>query len=294
MNIHDYLGFLPKRQPDTHKKKCGKIGIIAGSDSMLGAAVLTALGALKSGAGLIYLMTVKEAVPFINIVHPEIIVIPLTSKDGYLSDISFKEINNNMNKYGFDVMAVGPGLGREPFITDLVQNLLFSKDINIPFVLDADALHSISFSGLKKLDSDRLVLTPHPGEFKHLFKLDAGHTDKERLNSVEKIVNQLNQVLVLKGKNTIVANKEKKYINKSGNPGMATAGTGDVLTGIIASFIGQGISLFEAAVLGVYAHGLAGDKVYAFAGNGLTATDISNKLPEVLVELGSSKSREKC
>ncbi|MFC1616879.1 NAD(P)H-hydrate dehydratase [Candidatus Margulisiibacteriota bacterium] len=243
----DIVKLLPKRNKNTHKSQCGRVGIIAGSKNMLGAAVLCARSALRSGAGLVYLFTVKEATPLVNIVYPEIIVLPFQD---YL-------------KVKLDVIAIGPGMGREKSTQKFINKVL--KDIQIPAVVDADALYSVDFTKLRNKD---LVLTPHQGEYDRRFSQKCEQTAKE-----------INQIVVLKGPKTQVCSPTEKYVNTTGNPGMATAGSGDVLTGIIAALIGQGLISFNAAKLGVYLHGLAGDLAKKEKGiYSLIASDIIDNL----------------
>jgi hydroxyethylthiazole kinase-like uncharacterized protein yjeF len=285
----DFSNLLPERKRDAYKNQCGKVGIIAGSSSMLGAAVLTALATLRAGSGLVYLMTVSDAMANINVVYPEIIVLPLPSEKGSLTVDSLLIIEQYIEEYKFDSLAIGPGLGRELCAEQLIRrfvDLCMQKELLC--VVDADALNAIKDDQLRDYVKTCLVLTPHPGEFMRLFDKRVSSDNEDRIRIVQEVITNLNQVLVLKGHNTIVADRSRIYFNETGNSGMATAGAGDVLTGIIASFIGQGLLLFESSVLGVYLHGLAGDKAYDKLGNSLLATDIIDYLPEAIMEIGNN------
>ena len=279
--MHKIAKLLPIRPSDAHKGNCGRVGIIAGSASMLGAGILTALAALKTGSGLVYLMTVKEAVPWINIQYPELIVFPLPSKNGFITSKAWSIIKKNIELNQINTLAIGPGLGHNKEIKDLVQKILQYLDQNnsIPTVLDADALKVITANKLRQFKNLKLVLTPHPKEFELLFECFP-KTKEDILTLAQEAAENIGQVIILKGQESIVARPKEIEVNPTGNPGMATAGAGDVLTGIVASLIGQGLEGFEAAVLGTYLHGLAGDlgaeKQTMYS---LTALDIIAFLP---------------
>jgi ADP-dependent NAD(P)H-hydrate dehydratase / NAD(P)H-hydrate epimerase len=178
-----------------------------------------------------------------------------------------------------DVLAIGPGLGGEASTQKLLRVLV--PQIKIPIVIDADGLNAFSKKAL--LLPPNSVITPHPGEMARLLGLDIKKVQEDRAGLTRKLCCRLNNVVVLKGHHTLVADKKYLYINKTGNPGMSTAGCGDVLTGMIAAFIGQGLTLFEAAKNAVYLHGLAGDLASKEKTEiSLIASDIIGKIPEAI------------
>jgi hydroxyethylthiazole kinase-like uncharacterized protein yjeF len=281
--IPDIKKLLPKRADNAHKGTLGRIGIIAGSTNMMGAAILTARATLRAGSGLVYLMTVTEAIPQINICYPEIIVLPLKSVDGHLCEEALSDISHHIKEKKIDVLAIGPGLGQNPSTKNLVKALIFglATSEKITTVIDADALNAIKQNDFTNIKETQFVLTPHPKEFEQVFGVSTSD-DQTRIRETRKAAIKIKQTVLLKGKNTVISNKDKLYINPTGNPGMATAGSGDALTGIIASFIGQGTAPFEASVLGTYIHGLAGDLAYKENNYGLIASDIIDNIAKAI------------
>jgi NAD(P)H-hydrate epimerase len=185
----------------------------------------------------------------------------------------------------FDIIAIGPGLGREEGTIRLVLGLL--SNLDKPLVIDADALFAIAQdkSVLKKIRTEA-VLSPHPGEMSRLTGKTVAAIQKERLKTAADFAREHKVILVLKGYKTVVTDEAKYYINPTGNPGMATAGSGDVLTGAVAAFLAQGLSAFDAAQLGVYIHGLAGDLAAEEKGQiSLIAEDILDKLPQATMRI---------
>jgi hydroxyethylthiazole kinase-like uncharacterized protein yjeF len=279
----DTSEILPKRQIGVHKGQCGKIGIIAGSLTMLGAAVLTARAALRSGAGLVYLFTVPEAVPYINSLYPEIIVLPLKSKHGFLAHSSFNLVQNYLQDLNIDCLAIGPGLGRKDYTCRFVRKIIRANiKENLPMVIDADALFALDKKFLNTVQNEQLILTPHPGEFQRLFNVSLSSKDKDRQEKLAQVIKDTNNIVLLKGHNSLIGYANKYYVNKTGNPGMATAGAGDVLTGMIAAFISLKISRFDAVCLSANLHGKAGDMAYKKNNIGLIASDIIACIPEAI------------
>jgi len=186
-----------------------------------------------------------------------------------------------------DVLALGPGMGVDEGRMELVRKLIIS--FNKPIVVDADGLNCISKIGLDilKYRKSDTIITPHPGEFSRLVGVTISDVQKNRVEYSREISNKYNIITVLKGSETVITNPEGDvYINTTGNPGMATAGSGDVLTGVIASFLGQGIKAYESAILGVYCHGLAGDLAKADKGEyGMIARDILEKIPHSIKKI---------
>jgi len=271
-----------KRKEKTHKGDYGHLLIIAGSVGMTGAAFLASEAALRSGCGLVTLGLPES----LNIIAEkrltEVITKPLPeTKEKTLSKEALSEIIALLKNK--DAAAIGPGLSQNRQTKDLILSLL--PKLNIPVVLDADGLNALAgkSSILKKIKSP-LVMSPHPGEMARLIKATSKLIQKNRKKVASDFAKKYNVTLVLKGYNTVVAHpKHKTYINKTGNPGMATAGSGDVLTGIIGSFLAQGATPYEAAKLAVYIHGLAGDLAAKEIGEvSLIAGDILAKVPEAI------------
>lgn len=246
---------LKVRDPKAHKGDFGKDLIIAGSELMAGAAILSSRAALRSGAGLVYLSAEKEMYDVIHLGVPEVVIV-----DRSLDDLS---------KY--DAILIGPGLGDNENTRDLVIKVL--KNFNKSIVIDADALNVIAkydlYNLVKEYQAD-IILTPHEGEAKRLAKKDL-----DRASMVKYLYDLTKKIIVLKGSETIVYNGHEMYINETGNPGMATAGSGDVLSGLMLSLLGQKIGAFKAAALSTYIHGMAGDMVKVQIGeDGMIASDI--------------------
>ena len=260
---------IPKRIKNSHKGDYGRVLIVAGSSGMLGAAILSSRGALRSGAGLVYLAVPNFLRNFINLATPEVIV------------KNFYEIND----FDFDVLAIGPGLSINKESKFLVDKIV--SKTKKPLVVDADALNILSYNLDVLIKSKaNIVLTPHPGEMARLTGLDVSSIQKNRVKTAAQFAKKWGVCLVLKGDKTVIADKNGDvFINSTGNPGMASAGMGDVLTGVIASFIGQGFSPFLAAQAGVAIHGLAGDIAKKEKGElGLIASDIVDNLPKAIVK----------
>lgn len=281
-NISEVLAGFPKRKPDANKKDFGHIFVIAGSSGYTGAAYLTSQAALLSGSGLVTLAVGKSIYPIMAAKLTEVIVRPFfETRDLSLSLMAEKELLNFCQNC--DCIAMGPGISQNKETQNLVRNIICKAEK--PIVLDADGLNAIAaHPEILKKAAAPLVLTPHPGEMSRLTGEETESIQNNRKDIALSFAHQYNIVLVLKGSQTVVAKPDGEYyINKTGNAGMATGGTGDCLTGMIASFIGQGLEPFNAAIAGVYFHGLAGDIVAKEKGVlSLIATDLLNKLPEVL------------
>ena len=278
----DIRKLLPRRRPDTHKGDYGHVFVIAGSVGMTGAATLTSMGALLSGSGLVTLGIPKSLNPILEVKLTEVMTKPLPETDDQtLSEGAFSKILKFTEKA--NCVAIGPGLSRNFSTEKLVKELIVSLDK--PMVLDADGINALE-GGAPILSSAKapIVITPHPGEMARLVSLSREAIVKAKEKVAKNFANKYNVVCVLKGHRTVVADpKGKVYVNLTGNPGMASGGVGDVLTGMIASFIGQGIKPFDAARLGVFLHGLAGDLAAKEKGEvSLIASDILNKLPQAI------------
>jgi NAD(P)H-hydrate epimerase len=284
--VEEILAAFPKRRPDSNKKDFGHVLVVAGSAGYTGAAYLASQAALLTGSGLVTLAVGKGIYPIMAAKLTEVMVRPFfETKDSSLSLLAEKELLNFGERC--DCAVIGCGISQNKETQVLVRGLI--TKLEKPIVLDADGINAVAGHAdvLKKAPAP-LVLTPHSGEMARLLGKDIKEVQDNRKDIALSFAHQYNIVLVLKGHETLVARPNGEcYVNKTGNPGMATGGTGDVLAGMIASFIGQGIEPFEAAMLGAYLHGLSGDIAVKEKGAlSLTATDLLNKLPDVLKRLG--------
>ncbi len=283
---------LTPRKRDTHKGSYGRVLVLAGSPGMTGAAYLCSKAALRSGSGIVTLGIPESLNHIMEVKLTCVMTYPLPeTKASTLSDKGRKEILKLCETH--DVVALGPGLSQQPETRELILWLL--KNIDRTMVIDADGLNALAdnVNVLHKIKQN-VVLTPHPGELSRLTGLrSAKDVQKDRLNTATQFVQSVQGklgdekklVLVLKGNKTIVADYGRIYANRTGNPGMATAGAGDVLTGIIVSLIGQGLDVFDASQLGVYIHGLAGDIAAKKNGeSSLIASDIIDYLPDAFIK----------
>ena len=287
MHLIETIPRLKPRAVDAHKGDFGKVCIIAGSIGMSGAAALAGRSALRAGAGLVRVATPKSVLPIVASIEPSFTTIPLPEDSA--GRISAKAINTILDIVGEnDALAFGPGIGTSNALRSVLQALLKQEQLRL--VIDADGLNNLS--GIKdwpaKLKA-KLILTPHPGEMKRLwagiFREPTTGGPSDRQQQAAQLAQHTKTVVVLKGAGTVVSDGEKVYVNKTGNPGMATAGAGDVLTGVITALIGQGLSDFDAAVLGVYVHGLAGDIAAEKLGQvSLMTTDIVEALPDAFLK----------
>ncbi len=269
---------LPVYKAEQHKYDRGKIMIIGGSTGMTGAPSLSAGAALRSGCGMVTVGIPESLNHIIEIKLTEAMSYPLPDSFGQLAPGAYRSALEFARKCNCAV--IGPGAGRGRGTKEMVTHFL--RDYSGTLLIDADGLNVLSDSlyNLKKTEPE-VILTPHMGEFSRLI----GLSSEEILNNREKIAAEFaekyNVVLVLKGKNTVVTNGNDVYVNTTGNEGMATGGSGDVLAGVIAALSAQGLSAVDAATAGVYIHGLAGDmakerkSVYS-----LIASDIIENLPE--------------
>lgn len=284
---------LKERPFDSHKGMYGHVLVIAGGRGKGGAAALVGAAALRSGAGLVTIASPAEVQPTVAGFEPSYMTYPLAQDaDGLLlATENFAAIERLAA--AADVLAVGPGLGRGVGIRALVPWLL--DRFPHPLVLDADALNVLA--GRTELLSSRphpTIVTPHPGEFARLLGSTTAEVQARREPlAVEFARGSEPLVVVLKGAETIVTDGRRIYVNTTGNPGMATGGSGDVLTGVIAAMLGQGLAPFEAAALGVRAHGLAGNIARDQNGEvGMIAGDIVDALADAFYHLGPEDAAE--
>ena len=268
-------GLVKKRSRFEHKGNFGKVLIIAGSYGKIGAAVLCTKACVKTGSGLVTAHVPGCGYQIMQNSIPEAMV---------SVDFSEKILTGIPDVSKYDAICIGPGIDKHIDTYEVISQLLLS--FKKPIVIDADALNIISMEpSFMKLLPAGSILTPHPGEFKRMVKF--WNDDFERLEMQIAISREYNVYIVLKGAYTSISTPDGKvYFNSTGNPGMATGGSGDVLTGMITSLLGQGYSSLEAALLGVYLHGLAGDIGVDFLGQeSLSASDIINYLPQAFMEI---------
>lgn len=263
------------RPRQAHKGDFGRILILAGSEGMAGAAHLAAMAALRTGAGLVTLGVPEKVYPVLARREAEVMVRPFASTPkGSFALAAVKAVVKFLKTQ--DVLAIGPGLSQNPETQKFVRKIL--EESSLPVVIDADGLNALKgHLAILKFCRSRAVLTPHAGEFQRVF----GSPGKGKALASAK---RFGVTMVLKGNRTLVAEPQGRiYANPTGNPGMATAGTGDVLTGVIAALLGQGFSFWDSARFGVYLHGLAGDLAVKKTGEAsLTAGDLLESLPAAI------------
>lgn len=291
----DVKGILPRRGAETHKHAVGKIFGLVGSVGLTGAGVMVGQAAMRAGAGAVVLGVPSDLNPIFESKLTEVMTIPLPqTADGSLSLAVLLQVQKNLG--WADALVIGPGISRNPETAQLVMKLIRSYDGTI--LVDADGLNAIADQPdvLQETHAE-LVLTPHHGEFSRLSKCSVEEIAKDRIELARKYARENKLTLVLKGSPTVVASKEGKvYVNVHGNPGMATAGTGDVLTGTIAAMLGQKLAPVDAAVAGVYLHSVSGDIAAESKGiYSLIATDVIENLPEAFrrIENGEMVEFEK-
>lgn len=282
----DARELIPHRQSNSHKHSVGKIFVLAGSRGMTGAALLCSQSAMKSGAGQVILGIPDSEYSIVAKRTLEVMALGLPStQEGSVALTAKKEIQQRIN--WADVLLIGCGLSQNNETQQLIREIV--RETSKPLVIDADGLNALSghLAILKNRKSKHIVLTPHTGEFSRLTGISSGEIEKNKFQLARRFAEQYNLTLVLKGAPTITATPSGSiFVNSTGNPGMSTAGSGDVLAGIIASLIGQKLSAEAAAVCGVYLHGLAGDVAAENIGmHGMLAGDIIKYLPHTLKTL---------
>ena len=274
---------IPLRKEEFNKGNCGKVLIVTGSLGMAGSGCIAAKASLRTGTGLVYIAAPSSLLNIYQTVVPEAVAIGLKDNNGIIQEEATDVIFDMLKKC--NATAIGPGISTHKSIYNIVRSI--AKNAKIPLVIDADALNVIAedtdiFSKFQK----EVVITPHPGEMSRLTGLDISYIQQNRIEVAKKYAGLWGVTIVLKGARTIIADKNGEiFINPTGNSGMATAGSGDALSGIIASLIGQGVSPFEAAIAGTYIHGLAGDIAAQVKGlYGLNAMDIVENIPYAILK----------
>jgi NAD(P)H-hydrate epimerase len=251
---------------------------------MSGAAVLCGNGALRGGAGLVQIAVPREVLPIVAAANPCYLTAPLPQDEhGQLDAQAQLDVLALAQKA--NAVGIGPGLGRSKSISSLICDTLVS--VEAPIVLDADGLNALSNDpSVLQRRTGATVVTPHPGEFARLLGIDPAAVQEKREELSVRFAVEHEVVVVLKGAGTVVTDGQRVYVNQTGNPGMATGGTGDVLTGLITAFIAQGMNGFAAAQVAVYAHGLAGDFARDALGEAsLIASDLLEYLPRAMRQL---------
>jgi NAD(P)H-hydrate epimerase len=276
--IHD-LPQLKSRPLDANKGSFGRVLAVAGSRGMSGAAVLCASGALRGGAGLVKVAVPQGILPIVACANPCYLTAPLPEdEDGRINKAALPPLLEALR--GQTAAVFGPGLGQSPDLPDVLAEVLRADAA--PLVVDADGLNALAKRvDVLKANQHPLVLTPHPGEFSRLTGTSIAEIQARRHESAARFAEEHHVVLLLKGHGTVVTDGGRMYVNATGNPGMATGGTGDVLAGLIGALLAQGLEAFAAAQLGAYLHGLAGDLVRDDLGEAsLIASDLLDYLPQ--------------
>ena len=247
-----------KRKLDSHKGDYGHLFIIGGSPGLTGAVCLSGLAALRSGCGLVTIGIPESLNQIIEVKTTEVMSFPLQETKEHTFSASALAKTRKFIEEKADGVVIGPGISLQTETQQFVKEII--KDTKKPLVIDADAIKIISsdLSILKKKKTP-IILTPHPGEMGYLIKKDTSEIQKDRVNCAKKIASEFGVIIILKGHKTVITDGKNVHVNLTGNPGMATAGSGDVLSGIIGSFLVQGIEPLQAAKIAVYIHGLAGD-----------------------------------
>lgn len=285
----DVRGAMPHRPFDAHKHSVGKIFVLAGSRGLTGAAALAAESAMRVGAGAVVLGTPQGVYPILAKKLTEVMVEPLDETEAGSVGLSAMPTIEKFLKWA-DICVIGPGLSRNAETRSLVWKIVSSS--NKPLLIDADGLNALAENTeiLRKRRNPEIIITPHTGELSRLTKIATAEIERDRVAMARRVADGLRLTLVLKGAPTVTASREGLVaVNSTGNPGMATAGSGDVLAGIIAGLWGQKMNMFEAAYTGVYVHGLAGDAARdAFGEKAMMARDIAGHIITALRTLERS------
>jgi NAD(P)H-hydrate epimerase len=273
---------LPLRDPNSHKGDYGRAVLIGGSVGMTGALGLAGMAALRSGTGLVTLATADVCLPTVAAYEPSYMTLPLASdSDGRIGAAAREQITTAVENA--TAVGCGPGIGRSADLVALVEWLF--AELQQPAVFDADALFALAQLNSPPPPQGPRILTPHPGEFARLTGQRV-ETEEQRIEQAAKAAEQFGAVVVLKGHRTVVTDGPQVYVNETGNPGMASGGSGDVLTGVITALLCQGLDAFAAAKLGAYIHGLAGDLAAEGLGQiSLTARDLVDFLPDAFLSV---------
>lgn len=276
LNHQDVLDLLPERQPLSHKGNFGRLLLLCGSCGYTGAAALAAMGALRVGAGLVYLGVPAciYAIEATKLLEP--VVFPLPEENGMFSKDAINEIDKRLIK--MDAVLIGPGIGQSEQTQELTSWLL--QNYHGPVVVDADGINVLrEHIDVLRGRTSPTILLPHEGEFKRLTGLKC----LDRIHDAIYAARDLNALIVLKGHESLITDGQAVYVNQTGNPGMAVGGSGDVLAGIIVGLLGQGLPPIQAAAAGVWIHGAAGDVCADTIGTyGMLPSDMLDVIPRLL------------
>ncbi len=274
---------LPSREADSHKGTYGTLLTVCGSYGMAGAALLCARGALRSGVGLLRAAVPQSVYPLLVEAIPEAVFLPVADQNGCFSADAIPALTEALATA--DAVAIGCGMGMGEAQTSLVRQILSHS--TVPVILDADGINAVTPHILvEETRTAPLILTPHPGEMARLMGLSIPQVQADRVAVACRLARQVNAVVVLKGHHTVIAAPDGETAsNPTGNPGMATGGSGDVLAGIIGSLVAQGMTPYDAAVCGVYLHGLAGDMAaQRYSMRGMLPTDLIEELGSLFLQ----------
>jgi NAD(P)H-hydrate epimerase len=279
---------LPPRQAGNHKGTFGHLLVLAGSRGKTGAALLVARGALRSGVGLVTLGVPQLLNPIFESSVLEAMTVPLAS-DYSLGSADYPAITWALP--GKDALVLGPGIGTDPETAELVTRLY--AEVNVPMVVDADALTILGQALPKRVGSAPRVFTPHPGEMARLTGLTSKEVQADRVGVAAGYAQEKGVVLLLKGAATIIAAPDGRIaVNPTGNPGMACGGMGDVLAGVIGALLAQGVAPWQAACLGAFVHGLAADRLArSWTRGGFLASEVATELPAAFLEIAQDEKR---
>ena len=281
------LPSLPVRCDEAHKGDFGRVLVVAGSRGMSGAACLAGVAALRGGAGLVTVAVPEGILPIVATYEPSYLTLALPEDNhGRIGNGAIARLNEALSSQS--AVAIGPGLGQSAGLLDLVGELYASSPL--PLVVDADGLNLLAKRPYLLTHPEGAaprILTPHPGEFARLTGLDVSVIQQDRQRHAVEFARKHHVVLLLKGRESIITDGVRLAMNTTGNSGLATGGSGDVLTGLIAALLGQGIAPLEAAQLGAHLHGVAGDLAAEdLSKPGLIASDLLRFLGRAWCELG--------
>ncbi len=278
---------FPQREHDSHKGNFGRVMLCGGSRGMAGSIALASIAALHTGSGLVSAAIPDRCLETVASFHPCLMTIPVADDaQGRFSVDAITTLAPSLDR--FDAWGCGPGMTTGEGSMRIVQHVL--QATKLARVFDADSLNCLAkmnWGQQPPLDHHHLVLTPHPGELSRLTHVDAKNRDQQ-IEAAQNLAAHHHVTIVVKGGPSVVVDATRRWTNSTGNPGMATAGSGDVLTGVITSLLGQGLSAWDAARLGVWIHGAAGDKAAARHGQaGMTAWELLAELPQVIAAFDS-------
>ena len=269
---------LPPRPDDAHKGSFGHVAVLGGSRGLSGAPVLAGLAALRIGAGLVTVAGPEAVISAAVAPFPELMSLPLPGAKGKVGSCAVKHLLTFLRERA-TVLAIGPGLGRAKETISFVHKIL--SETKLSAVVDADALFAVAMKpDILKKRGGPVVITPHPGEAARLLNVSVADVQSDREAAAKDLVETTGHVVVLKGHNTLVSDGERVYTNLTGGPELAKGGSGDVLTGVLGGLMAQGMAPFDAAVLGTYLHGRAGELAAGELGvHSVMAGDVIDKLP---------------